>query len=131
VDQHEIDAAYHTATISPNSTWSWRVGHLYFRGGPEFGPESDNNTIFSSFYFKLNENWGTRLTHRFEARDGSLEEQYYTLYRDFRSWTGALTFRVREDRARGTDYAVAFTFQLKAFPLYRRDIDEHSFLLGS
>jgi lipopolysaccharide assembly outer membrane protein LptD (OstA) len=130
-EAHQFDIAYHTATIAPNSTWNWTVGHLYFRGGPEFGPDSDNNTIFSSIYFKLNENWGTRFTHRFEARDGTMEEQYYTLYHDFRSWTGAFTFRVREDRLRGTEYAVAFTFQLKAFPMYRRDFDEHSFLHGS
>jgi hypothetical protein len=59
------------------------------------------------------------MVHHFEARDGTLEEQYYTLYRDFRSWTGALTFRVREDRFRQeTDFAVAFTFQFKAFPRY-------------
>ncbi|HEV8541654.1 MAG TPA: LPS assembly protein LptD, partial [Verrucomicrobiae bacterium] len=131
LDTHEWNASYNSATISPNSTWSWQLGHFYFRGGPEFGPDSGNNTIFSRFYFKLNENWAVRFTHRFEARDGTLEEQYYTLYRDFRSWTGALTFRVRDNRAQGMDYAVAFTFQLKAFPFQHHDLNEHSFLLGS
>jgi hypothetical protein len=48
VKTHEWNEAYHTATISPNSTWSWRIGHRYFRGRPEFGPDSDNNTVFSS-----------------------------------------------------------------------------------
>ncbi len=130
---HHWNESYSTATISPNSTWSWRVGHRYFRGGPEFGPEGDNNTIFSSLFFKMNENWAVRLTHQFEARDGTLEEQYYTLYRDFRNWTGALTFRVRDDRQHGMDYAVAVMFQLKAFPRFRlnQDANEHSFLLGS
>jgi LPS-assembly protein len=133
IKTRDWNAAYHTATFTPNSTWNWRAGHRYFRGGPEFGPDSDNNTIFSSLYFKFNENWAARLTHHFEARDGTLEEQYYTIYRDFRSWTGALTFRYRDNRDRSGDFAVAFTFQLKAFPRYPvgGDSAEHSFLLGS
>ncbi|HTG44242.1 MAG TPA: LPS assembly protein LptD, partial [Verrucomicrobiae bacterium] len=133
VKTREWNAAYHTATISPNSTWSLRLGHRYFRGGPEFGPDSDNNTVFSSLFLKMNENWAARLTHHFEGRDGTLEEQYYTIYRDFRNWTGALTFRVRDNRSRSDDFAVALTFQLKAFPRFRLgdDANEHSFLLGS
>lgn len=128
-----FNASYNALTISPNDTWSWRGGHRYFRGGPEFGPDSDNNTFFSSLYYKFNENWGTRITHHFEARDGTLEEQYYTIYRDFRNWTGGLTFRLRDQRTRSDDFTVAFTFQLKAFPRYRLgdDQNEHSFLLGS
>lgn len=133
VQAHQWNESYSSATIAVDSTWNWRVGHRYFRGGPEFGPDSGNNTIFSSLFFKLNENWATRLTHHFEARDGVLEEQYYTIYRDFRNWTGALTFRVRDDRQRGVEYAAAITFQLKAFPRFRlnHDANEHSFLLGS
>jgi LPS-assembly protein len=132
VKTREWNAAYHTATIQPNATWSLRLGHRYFRGGPEFGPESDNNAIFSSLYYKFNENWGTRITHHFEARDGTMEEQYYTLYRDFRSWTAALTFRLREHRERSNDFAVGLTFQLKAFPRFKLgdDSNQHSFLLG-
>ncbi len=131
--EHHWNEAYHTATISPNSTWSWRVGHRYFRGGPEFGANSENSTIFSSLFFKLNENWATRFTHTFEGRDGTLEEQYYTVYRDFRNWTGSLTLRVLDNRTRGMDYTVALMFQLKAFPRFRlnQDANEHSFLLGS
>lgn len=127
------NAAYHTLTIAPNDTWSMKLGHMYFRGGPEFGPDSDNNTIFSSLYYKFNENWGARVSHHFEARDGVLEEQYYTLYRDFRSWTGALTLRLRDNRNGASDFAVAFTFNLKAYPRFRlgQDRDEPSLLLGT
>jgi LPS-assembly protein len=133
IEEGVLNGSYHAATISPNDTWSWRGGHRYFRGGPEFGPDSDNNTFFSSLYYKFNENWGARVTHHFEARDGTLEEQYYSLYRDFRNWTGALTFRLRDHRTRADDFTVAFTFQLKAFPRFRMgdDQNEHSFLLGS
>ncbi len=133
IHEEQWNQAYHTVTISPNDTWSVRLGHMYFRGGPEFGPDSDNNTIFSSVYYKFNENWAARVSHHFEARDGVLEEQYYTVYRDFRSWTGALTLRLRQNRTGPDDFAVAFTFNLKAFPRFRsgQDRDQPSLLLGS
>jgi len=125
-DRGRVNLAYHALTIAPNDTWSWRAGQRYFRGAPEFGPESDNNTLFHSTYVKFNENWAARLSHHFEARDGVLEEQYYTLYRDFRSWTGALTLRFRNPREQENEFAIAFSFQLKAFPRFGlgRDRDE-------
>ena len=124
--------ANHTLTLTPNSTWSWSVGHRYLRSDPTLGPDSGNNTILSSFYYRFGENWAGRLQHRFEARDGTLEEQYYTLYRDFRSWTAALTFRVRESRTGPTDYGVAVTFSLKAIPRFRLGDDQNkpNLLLG-
>lgn len=133
ISRGRLQGAYHTATLTPNSIWSVQLGHRYFRGGPEYGPDSDNNTFFSSFYVKFNENWAARVSHHFEGRDGVLEEQYYTLYRDFRSWTGALTIRFREPRERSSEFAIAFTFQLKAFPRFGLGSDRHepSLLLGS
>jgi hypothetical protein len=56
------------------------------------------------------------MQHDFNAEDGRLQEQDYTIYRDLRSWTGALTFRVMDDSTGPTDYTVAFTFSLKAAP---------------
>jgi hypothetical protein len=50
--------------------------------------------------FRMNENWGFHASQQFEATDGRMEEQFYTLYRDLRSWTAALTFRVRDSHAR-------------------------------
>ena len=66
----------------------------------------------------LNENWGVQFGHNFEARNGKLEEQFYTVYRDFRSWTSALTFRVNENASGPTDISLAFTFSLKAIPRF-------------
>ena len=57
----------------------------------------------------------------------------YTVYRDFRSWTGALTFRVRESRtSEARDYTVGIVFNLKAFPHFKlgEDVNEPSLLLG-
>ena len=133
VGNSEFNGANHSITLLPDDRWSLKLGHRYFRGAPEFGPDSDNNTIYETVYYRLNENWGVRMSHHFEARDGTMEEQMYTLYRDFRSWTGALSFRVRGNRIGPDDYSVAFTFSLKSFPARKvgSDSSAPSYLLGS
>ncbi len=132
VEDGHLRYANNWLTLTPNDIWSVSLGHLYFREDPAFGPISANNLVRSSIYYRLNENWGLRTTHHFEARDGKLEEHYYTIYRDLRSWTAALTFRVRENRLGQDDFTVAISFSLKAFPRFGlgRDRDQHSLLLG-
>ena len=133
VDTGQIRISQHYLTLAPNNRWSWMLGHRYVREDPELGFTVGNNLFTSTFYYRLNDNWGTRLSHHFEAEDGTLEEQYYTLYRDFRSWTAALTFRVRDNRDEDIDYGAAFTFSLKAFPRFGLgdDINKPSLLLGN
>ncbi len=116
IENTRLRLAQHGATIQPNTKWSWSLAHRFVRTGPVFG--LGNNLIMSRFYYRFNENWGARISHRFEARDGRLEEQEYTLYRDMRSWTAALSFRVREGRNEPTDYSIAATLSLKAFPSF-------------
>jgi LPS-assembly protein len=132
LDRGRFRFAQHQMTLSPGTRWSWGLGHRYLQEEPELGFPLGNNLFTSSFYYRFNENWGTRLSHHYEARDGTLEEQYYTLYRDFRNWTGALTFRVRDHRQEGIDYSIAATFSLKAFPRFQLgdDINKPSLLLG-
>ncbi|MBM3838966.1 MAG: LPS-assembly protein LptD [Verrucomicrobia bacterium] len=132
VEDARLNFANHSVTVAPSDTWSASLGHWYFREDPRFGPDSENNLIRSTLYYKLNENWAARVTHHFEARDGVMEEQYYTIYRDLRSWTAALTFRIRDHRTREKDYTVAVTFSLKAFPRFGlgKDRAKHSLLLG-
>jgi LPS-assembly protein len=133
IDNGRINYANHLATLQPNDVWSLSLGHLYFKENAAFGPDSGNNLFRSSIFYRFNENWGTRMTHHYEARDGVLEEQYYTLYRDLRNWTAALTLRFRDHRTRQDDVTVAVTFSLKAFPRYGvgKDRDKHWLLLGS
>jgi len=119
VSGKEFRLAYTTLSLQPNDRWSWGLGHYYLRDDLTSAAGSGNNLITSKIFFRFNENWGAGIGHHFEARDGQMEEQYYSLYRDFRSWTGALTFRVRGNRIGDNDYAVAFTFSLKAAPKYR------------
>lgn len=47
-----------------------------------------------------------------------MQEQDYTIYRDLRSWTAALTFRVVDNLTGPVDYTFALTFSLKAFPRF-------------
>ncbi len=124
--------ADHRATISPDDDWSLAVGHRYIRNDPTFLGAPGNNLITTSFYYRINENYALRTRHFFEARDGRMEEQYYSVYRDFRSWVGALTLRVRDLRNGSMDYTIGVTFNLKAFPRFKlgQDRDNPSLLLG-
>jgi LPS-assembly protein len=118
--------AYHTLTIKPGNVWSWSIGHYYLRD--DFAPTPlalgpGNNVVSSTMFYRLNENWGLRMAHYFNAKSGTLQEQSYSVYRDLRSWTAALSFRVRQNVFGPEDYTVAFTFSLKAFPHYGQGAD--------
>jgi len=113
--------AFHQITFQPNQTWSWSIGHFYLRDDPSTGPTSlgiGNNLITSTMFYRLNEDWCLRAMQRYEARDGRMEEQAYSIYRDLLSWTAALTFRVIENPTGPRDYTIALTFSLKAFPRF-------------
>jgi LPS-assembly protein len=116
VDQNALREANHTVTLQPGEDWSLSFGHRYRKDSEELGRGHD--LLLSTIYLRLNENWGLRTQHHWNIRDNFLEYQYYTLYHDFRSWTGGLTFRVRESRFEADDYTVAVTFSLKAFPRF-------------
>ncbi|MDB6108968.1 MAG: Organic solvent tolerance protein [Pedosphaera sp.] len=117
VNQGVLNLAQSQLTFQPNNTWSWGIGNYYLRTGPLFG--TGNNLFTSTLYYRFNDNWGVRMSHHFDERTGVMQEQYYTLYRDLRSWTAALTFRARDNQgALGNDYTVAVSFSLKAFPRF-------------
>ncbi len=115
-DQKLLREANHTLALMPNDVWSLSLGHRFRRDTSELGV--GNNLIIGTLFYRVNENWGVRISEHFEARDGVLEYQYYTLYRDFRSWTGALTLRIRDNRSGPDDFTVAFALSLKAFPRF-------------
>jgi hypothetical protein len=66
----------------------------------------------------MNENWGAHIVEQYEAQYGGLQQQVYSIYRDLRSWTASLLFRITEGPGQPTDFTVALTFSLKAFPRY-------------
>ena len=53
-----------------------------------------------------------------DVRSGRLQEQYYSVYRDLRSWTAAITGGVRDNGSGPKDYSLAFTFSFKAKPKF-------------
>ena len=134
VSQEYFREANHRLTILPNDVWTLTLGHRYLHDDPAFGVgPTGHNLIYDSFYYRFNENWGGRISHYFEARDGVMEEQLYTLYRDLRSWVAALTFRIRgSHNNEPDDYTVGVTFSIKAFPKGKlgSDTDKPWLLLG-
>jgi LPS-assembly protein len=116
--------AFNTLRFHPNANWSWNFGQYYLRNDPSTSPTSlgeGNNLFTSEIFYQLNENWGLRAYHRFSAQNGQMQEQAYSVYRDLRSWTAALTLRLRENTGGPEDVTVAFTFSLKAFPRFGLD----------
>mgnify|MGYP003794564205 CR=1 FL=1 len=134
LESARLRLASHRLTFRPNDTWSLSVGQRYLRDEPSLGADYaiGNNLVYGRIFYKLNENWAFSVAEHFEARNGLLQEQYYTVYRDFRSWTGALTFRLREQRNGEEDFSVAAMFSLKAFPRFNlgQDSDNPASLLG-
>jgi len=91
------------------------------RGGILGNGEGGDNFITSTIFYRLNDNWGLRASHDFNAQNGRLQQQFYSLYRDFRSWTGAMTFRVIDNGTGPEDFTIAFSFSLKASPRHVGD----------
>ena len=118
INDSHLNLAFHQLTFTPNDRWSLGLGHWYLRGGLLGDGTGGDNFITSTLFYRLNDNWGFRATDNFNAQDGRLQEQFYTLYRDFRSWTGALTFRVVDNGIGPEDFTVAFSFSLKAVPKF-------------
>lgn len=130
LNRRRLVEADHRLLLEPNNVWSLSLGHRFLDSDAGLG--LGHNLFTTSIYYRFNENWGTRISHHFEARDGRMEEQYYTIYRDLRSWTAALTFRLRDNRFGRDDFTVAATFSLKAFPRFgmNSDRDKPSLLVG-
>jgi lipopolysaccharide assembly outer membrane protein LptD (OstA) len=112
-------------TVQSGDRISWSIGHWYLRDEPDLptGNGDDDNVLRGALFFKLNENWAFRTAHYYDLEKGRLEEQDYTVYRDLRSWTAGLTFRLREEADDEDDFTVAFTFSLKAAPRFRLGSD--------
>jgi hypothetical protein len=111
-----LNLSFHQLTLTPNEKWSWGIGHWYLHSNfPALGTGGEN-FITSTVFYRVNDNWGLRATHDFNAQNGRLQQQFYTLYRDLRSWTGALTFRVVDNLTGPEDFTIAFSLSLKASP---------------
>ena len=123
LEEGDFRLADQSITLTPNDTWSFQVGNIFIRDEPTYWG-SGNNAFYTRIYYRFNENWGARINHHFEARDGRMEEQSYTVYRDFRSFTGAFSLRMRNPRENEeSDYTIAMVISMKAFPRFDLDSD--------
>jgi LPS-assembly protein len=117
INDDRLNLAFHQITFTPSDRWSWSIGHWYLHNG---FVDTGDDVITSSFYYRLDENWGLRTTHYFNALTGRLQEQYYSVYRDMRSFTCAVTLRfIDNGGGQPLDYGFAFSISLKASPRYR------------
>ncbi|HTV42949.1 MAG TPA: hypothetical protein VMF08_20460 [Candidatus Sulfotelmatobacter sp.] len=116
INDPQFNLAFHQITFTPNDRWSWAIGDWYLRPG---FVDTGDDVISSSLFYRLNDNWGFHTTHYFNANTGKLQEQYYSLYRDMRSWTAAVTFRlINNGGGQPLDWGFAFSISLKADPRY-------------
>ena len=78
--------AYHQITFAPNNRWSWGLGHWYLRGGFVGNGETTLSTQHDVLPFERQ--LGRARAARFQLDGRAVAvDQFYTLYRDMRSWT--------------------------------------------
>ncbi len=117
IDDGNLNLAFHQITFAPDNRWSWGLGHWYLRGGTwGNGTWLKTDYLTSTFFYRFNDNWGIRLQHDFDATSGRLQSQFYSLYRDLRSWTMSATFYVENNLVSGVTYGVSYQLSLKANP---------------
>jgi LPS-assembly protein len=117
IDGGNLNMSFQQLTFSPNDRWSWGLGYWYLRGGP-WGNSTwtENQDVTSTLFLRCGDNWGLRATHTYNFVTDRLQEQFYTIYRDLRSWTSALTLRINNNSRGPADVTVAFMLSLKAAP---------------
>jgi LPS-assembly protein len=131
--------AIESIVARPTTALSLSASYYYLMNNdPEFQTFAGqslpgHNLISFDLYYRMNENWAARVSEQFEAQSGTMQQQLYSIYRDLRSWTSALTIRMTQGAGQPTDLSVVVTFSLKAFPRYslNRDNDRPGALLGS
>jgi LPS-assembly protein len=117
INGQNLNMSFQQLTFAPNDRWSWGLGYWYLRGGP-WGNSTwtENKLITSTFFVRLGDNWGGRATQNYNLVTQRLQDQQFTIYRDLRSWTSALTLRVANNSGSSADVTVAVVFSLKAAP---------------
>ena len=117
INDGNLNMSFQQLTFAPGDRWSWGLGYWYLRGGMwGNGTWTENQIITSSFFVRVGDNWGARITQNYNAVIERLQDQQFTIYRDLRSWTSALTLRVANNQGSTADVTIAVMFSLKASP---------------
>lgn len=107
-------------TWLPSKSTSLQLGHQLVSNHPYF---QDSSLVYTRFYARLNENYGLSTNHIYEATDGTLEFQSYSITRDLSSWIASIGIMARNNRNGASDLGVMLTFTLKDFPQFNFDLD--------
>ena len=100
-------------TFMPSDSMSITLGHQFINDNPYF---QDSNLFFSRIYARITDNWGFAMNHVFEADDGTMEFQSYSITRDLTSWVASLGAMQRDNRNGQSELGLLFTLTLKDFP---------------
>ncbi|HRQ88020.1 MAG TPA: LptA/OstA family protein [Bacteroidia bacterium] len=114
--------------IMPTDRLQIGLYHYFINDHPFF----QNSDLYSfNTYTRLSDNWGFSTSHRFEADDGVLEYQQYSIHRDLASWTASLGAIIRDNRTAEKEYGVVLSLTLKAFPKVSLPVDFQPGSLGA
>lgn len=118
----QLDLVTQTLALTPNETWSFGLTYYYLRPNYQplptaWGPGSQ--LLSGTIYYRFSPDWGIRIYEYYDLVNARLGDQAYSIYRDFRSWTGAFIARIRNNGNGNLDWSVGFTVSLKAQPRYR------------
>jgi LPS-assembly protein len=121
-DRAELDLATQTLALTPNDVWSFGLTYYYLRPNYQplptaWGPGSQ--LLSGTIYYRISPDWGFRIYEYYDLVNERLSDQAYSVYRDFRSWTGAFIARIRNNGNGDTDWSLGLTVSLKASPRYR------------
>jgi len=104
----------------PSRHTSLEFGHQFISDHPFF---QDSSLLYTRFFARLSDNYGVNMNHIYEADDGTLEFQSYSLYRDLSSWVASIGVMARDNRRGASDIGLLLSFTLKDFPQANFDLD--------
>lgn len=106
-------------SITPDARWSLRAGHYYYLEPGVTSKVDRSSTLYASWGYRFNEDWSFGTSQYYDAKRGSFSDHSYTLYRDFRSWTGYLDVRFLDSQgtsSREDAFQISLNFSLKSMP---------------
>jgi LPS-assembly protein len=98
--------------LLPTEDFEIRILHSYLDEHPTI---EDNNLVSTSLFYRINHKWSIGTYHQWQLDDNVLEEQDYSIYRNFQSWTAGLGFFQRDSRL-DTEYGALLSISLNALP---------------
>jgi LPS-assembly protein len=120
VDTNAHDNGYsesdNDVTWQPNASLQISAGYHSINNSPVF--QTNNSTSLDVFY-RMNEHYQVEAQEGFQASDGRLQLQQYTIYRDLDAWQISATFSDSEISNGHNEESIYFSLSLKAMPQYQ------------